>query len=114
MVDRRSSSRTYQSWDVKADEIFLSILEDVLNEGNGKTPDGKVKWDIYNKVIEIYNSRTSSKLTRKNVENRQKTWKNLYKVYTKLANQSGWGWDFVNGHTDVPKEIWDEFIQVRI
>jgi hypothetical protein len=73
MAEGRGTSRTYQTWDGKADELFLSILEDVLNEGNGKTPDGKVKWDVYYKVIEVYNQRTGSNITRKNVENRQKT-----------------------------------------
>jgi hypothetical protein len=70
MVEGRVSSHDCQSWDAQVDEMFLQILEDILNEGNGKTIVVKVKWDTYNKVINIYNNRTSAKIIRKNVENR--------------------------------------------
>jgi hypothetical protein len=64
----------------------LEILEDVLKEENEKTIDGKVKWDTYNKVIDIYNNKISVGLTKKNVENRLWTWSHTYKAYKKLVD----------------------------
>ena len=42
-----------------------------------------------------------------------KTWHNIYKNYSTIGHQSRWGWNFVHGHTDIPNEIWKEFVEVR-
>jgi hypothetical protein len=53
--------------------MLIEILEEVLKEKNGKIVNGKVKWDSYSKVIDIYNNKIGVRLIRKNVDNRLKT-----------------------------------------
>jgi hypothetical protein len=68
-----SKGHGYQSWNKKVDEMLIEILEEVLKEKNGKIINGKVKWDSYSKVIDIYNNKIGVRLIRKNVDNRLKT-----------------------------------------
>ena len=105
--------RSYTSWSTKGDEMILDILCEAIKEGTGKTPDGKIRSETWTETIKKYNEKTGANITRKNVDNRMKTWRSIYKNYSTIGRQSGWGWNFVHGHTDIPDEVWEEFVEVR-
>jgi hypothetical protein len=104
----------YHQWATGEDEKYLNILIDVLKEGNGKTQDGKIKSETWNTSIKKYNEMYGATLERKHVDSRHKTWCTLYHNYKKIAQQSGWGGNFIQGIFDVNLKVWEEFMKVMI
>jgi len=100
-------------WSSKAEELMLHILCEAIVDGVGKTPDGKIRQDTFLDVVAKFNQTMDPKITKAKLDSRWKTWKTMYKNYTIIMNQSGWGPDFVKGHTDVEKEVWDDFVEVN-
>jgi hypothetical protein len=94
MVNTRTkveATHPYYSWTTIGDQIFLDILGELLTEGNGRQSDGKISGATINTAMERYNTKTGANITRVNYDSRQKTWRTMYKNYSIIAKQSGWG-----------------------
>jgi hypothetical protein len=111
-VSTSRTRREYHTWSVPEEIHFLNILVDILKEPNARNNDGKIKSETWNATIAKFNAESGQKLERKHVDSRSKIWKALLKSYTKIAQQSGWGGNFINGIFDVDQEVWQDFIKV--
>ena len=100
-------------WSTRDEEFMLELLCEAITNGYGKAIDGKIRPETFADAIRKLNEKMGTSISKKHVENHMKTQRTKYKNYKIIAEQSGWGPQFICSHTDAERGVWSEFVEVR-
>ncbi|CAN0829662.1 hypothetical protein LINGRAHAP2_LOCUS1187 [Linum grandiflorum] len=82
-----SQSRPYLAWNDAMDEVLTRVLLDQANKGNKGDGDWKVQ--AFQAVVDEVRILLGTTVTKGNVKNRLRNWKQHYRMISDIQNRSG-------------------------
>ncbi|KAI3835696.1 hypothetical protein MKX03_015299 [Papaver bracteatum] len=110
-VDNKKKGRQLR-WTQGMDERLIETVVEQVRLG-GKGEKGGFSDQVYNAVSKVLAERLDVDVGRKHIDNRLRTLRTEYRLFSTLRGQTGFCWDPVRSMITAPVGVWNEFIKAH-
>ncbi|RZC77616.1 hypothetical protein C5167_001809 [Papaver somniferum] len=110
-VDNKKKGRQLR-WTQGMDERLIETVVEQVRSG-GKGEKGGFNDQVYNAVSKVLAERLDVDVGRKHIDNRLRTLRTEYRLFSTLRGQTGFCWDPVRSMITAPVGVWNEFIKAH-